>query len=142
LLHSHLTPDQQVLTSSLGPDYASYFVEFERIPFAAASIGQVHRARLSAAASPTGKEEAVAVKIQFPNVASSIKSDLGYIKLLLTGSKILPKGLFLDRTIQVLFFFLSQIERDLKYLYCKGFRYGARGRMQLLARGIVSSSVW
>ena len=43
----------------------------------------------------------MAVKIQFPNIVSSIESDLGYVKMLLTMGRLLPKGLFLDRTIQV-----------------------------------------
>ena len=32
---------------------------------------------------------------------NSIESDLGYVKMLLTAGSLLPKGLFLDRTIQV-----------------------------------------
>jgi predicted unusual protein kinase regulating ubiquinone biosynthesis (AarF/ABC1/UbiB family) len=92
---------QQVLTSSLGPNWQSTFTSFTRVPFAAASIGQVHAAVISASASPTGKEEPVAVKVQFPNVADSIASDLGYVKLILTAGRLLPKGLFLDRTLEV-----------------------------------------
>ncbi|TFK69187.1 ABC1-domain-containing protein [Pluteus cervinus] len=102
---AHYMPDWQmekVMASSLGPDWASNFTSFDRIPFAAASIGQVHRAELAPAVSPTGKAEPVAVKIQFPNIAHSIESDLGYIKLLLTAGRLLPKGLFLDKTIQVM----------------------------------------
>jgi aarF domain-containing kinase len=90
------------MSTSLGPDWASNFSSFERLPFAAASIGQVHRATLAPAVSPTGRSEPVAVKIQFPNIVNSIDSDLGYIKLLLGAGKLLPKGLFLDRTIKVL----------------------------------------
>ena len=89
------------MSTSLGPDWLSNFASFDRIPFAAASIGQVHKAVLSSSASPTGKDEPVAVKIQFPNIKDSITSDLGYIKLLLTAGKFLPKGLFLDKTIKV-----------------------------------------
>ena len=90
-----------MLVSALGPSWADNFTSFDRVPFAAASIGQVHGAVLSASVSPTGREERVAVKIQFPNIANSIASDLGYVKLLLTAGHLLPKGLFLDRTIQV-----------------------------------------
>lgn len=92
---------QEVLTSALGPSWADSFTSFDRVPFAAASIGQVHNAVLRASASPTGREERVAVKVQFPNIANSIASDLGYVKLLLTAGQLLPKGLFLDRTVQV-----------------------------------------
>ena len=87
---------------SFGPLWLENFESFNRIPFAAASIGQVHNAVLSASVSPTGNSEPVAVKIQFPNVVDSIESDLGYVKLLLTAGSLLPKGLFLDRTIQVM----------------------------------------
>ncbi|KAL4077599.1 ABC1-domain-containing protein [Scleroderma citrinum] len=102
---AHYMPDwqmEEVLRSSLGPSWATNFAFFERIPFAAASIGQVHHAVLAASASPTGREERVAVKIQFPNIAASIASDLGYVKMLLTSGRLLPKGLFLDRTIEVM----------------------------------------
>ncbi|KAK0480292.1 ABC1-domain-containing protein [Armillaria novae-zelandiae] len=102
---AHYMPDWQmekVLQNSLGADWAAHFDSFDRIPFAAASIGQVHSAVLTASASPTGKPYQVAVKVQFPNIANSIDSDLGYIKLLLTAGKFLPKGLFLDKTVSVM----------------------------------------
>ena len=90
------------MQDSLGPTWMSNFESFDRLPFAAASIGQVHSAVLAASASPTGKPEPVAVKIQFPNIVNSINSDLGYVKMLLTASRLLPPGLFLDRTIKVM----------------------------------------
>ncbi|CCM05951.1 uncharacterized protein FIBRA_08190 [Fibroporia radiculosa] len=93
---------QEVLRTSLGPSWADHFESFDRIPFAAASIGQVHSAVLAASSSPTGAPAKVAVKIQFPNIANSIETDLGYVKMLLTAGRLLPKGLFLDRTIQVM----------------------------------------
>ena len=89
------------MKASLGPSWTDHFSPFDRIPFAAASIGQVHSAILAPSSSPTGKAEPVAVKIQFPNIVNSIQSDLGYVKMLLTAGRLLPKGLFLDRTIQV-----------------------------------------
>ena len=89
------------MVDSLGPSWASNFTSFEPIPFAAASLGQVHSAVLAAHVSPTGKDEKVAVKIQFPDIAKSIDNDLGYLKILLTAGKLLPKGLFLDKTISV-----------------------------------------
>jgi len=50
-----------------GPDEA--FASFERRPVASASIGQVHKATL-----PTG--EAVAVKVQYPDIDQIVRSDL------------------------------------------------------------------
>ena len=58
-----LTSIQKVLIASFGANYGSVFDKFEPVPFAAASIGQVHRARLSAAVSPTGRVEDVVVKV-------------------------------------------------------------------------------
>ncbi|RYO81742.1 hypothetical protein DL763_008480 [Monosporascus cannonballus] len=83
----------RMLTTSLGPEWRGLFDEFEETPIAAASIGQVHRATLKS----TG--EKVAVKIQFPGVADSINSDLDNLSMLLTASKMLPKGLYLNKTI-------------------------------------------
>ncbi|TGO55259.1 hypothetical protein BCON_0094g00080 [Botryotinia convoluta] len=83
----------KVLIASLGPEWRDLFSEFEEVPLAAASIGQVHRATLRS----TGAK--VAVKIQYPGVADSIDSDLNNLAILLTASRLLPKGLFLDKTI-------------------------------------------
>ncbi|KAK3325315.1 putative abc1 protein precursor [Apodospora peruviana] len=83
----------RVLSSNLGADWRDLFGEFEEKPIAAASIGQVHRATLKS----TGAR--VAVKIQFPGVADSINSDLDNISVLLAATKLLPKGLYLDKTI-------------------------------------------
>ncbi|CDO75244.1 hypothetical protein BN946_scf184633.g3 [Trametes cinnabarina] len=101
---AHYMPDwqmEQVMQEALGPSWMDNFESFDRLPFAAASIGQVHSAVLSAAVSPTGSPARVAVKVQFPNIVNSINSDLGYVKMLLTAGKLLPRGLFLDRTIQI-----------------------------------------
>ncbi|KAH6686228.1 nuclear protein Es2-domain-containing protein [Plectosphaerella plurivora] len=83
----------KVLVSNLGPNWRDLFEEFEEKPIAAASIGQVHRAVLK-----EGRRR-VAVKIQFPGVADSINSDLDNISILLTATKLLPKGLYLNKTI-------------------------------------------
>lgn len=83
----------RVLTTSLGTEWRDLFDEFEEKPIAAASIGQVHRATLK---SNSAK---VAVKIQFPGVADSINSDLDNLGVLLAATKLLPKGLYLNKTI-------------------------------------------
>ncbi|KAK0626496.1 ABC1 family-domain-containing protein [Immersiella caudata] len=83
----------RVLTANLGPEWRDLFSEFEEKPIAAASIGQVHRATLKS----TGSR--VAVKIQFPGVADSINSDLDNLSVLLAAANLLPKGLYLNKTI-------------------------------------------
>ncbi|KAI9661440.1 MAG: hypothetical protein M1829_006271 [Trizodia sp. TS-e1964] len=84
----------QVLTTNLGSDWRNLFTTFEELPMAAASIGQVHGGVLKS----TGQK--VAVKIQYPGVADSIDSDLNNLSILLKASNMLPKGLFLDKTIE------------------------------------------
>ncbi|EFQ28096.1 ABC1 family protein [Colletotrichum graminicola] len=83
----------KVMAANLGPEWRDLFEEFEEKPVAAASIGQVHRATLK----DGGRK--VAVKIQFPGVADSINSDLDNLSILLTATKLLPKGLYLNKTI-------------------------------------------
>jgi predicted unusual protein kinase regulating ubiquinone biosynthesis (AarF/ABC1/UbiB family) len=61
---------REVLESELGP-IAEHFAELDQEPLAAASIGQVHRARL-----PSGEE--VVVKVQYPGVDRAISSDLRF----------------------------------------------------------------
>jgi len=82
----------KVIANDLGSSWRDLFTSFEEKPMAAASIGQVHGAVLK-----TG--QAVAVKVQYPGVADSISSDLNNLSLLLHASKLLPKGLYLDKTI-------------------------------------------
>ena len=90
------------MADSLGESWKENFTSFDPIPFAAASLGQVHSAVLAAHVSPTGEDERIAVKVQFPDIAKSIESDLGYLKLLLNAGRMLPRGLFLDKTLQVM----------------------------------------
>lgn len=83
----------QVMASNLGADWRDHFSTFDEKPIAAASIGQVHSATLKSSG------QKVAVKVQYPGVANSIDSDLSNISILLNASRLLPKGLYLDKTI-------------------------------------------
>ena len=91
----YMPPSQRnrVLADNLGPDWRDMFSSFEEKPIAAASIGQVHSATLKSSS------QRVAVKVQYPGVASSIDSDLSNLSVLLNASRLLPKGLYLDKTI-------------------------------------------
>ncbi|RLN44466.1 hypothetical protein BBJ28_00005941 [Nothophytophthora sp. Chile5] len=82
------------LETELGKDWRSNFQEFDDVPIAAASIGQVHRATLL-------NGDRVAIKIQYPGVAESISSDLLNLKRLVTYTNILPRGLYIDEIIRV-----------------------------------------
>ncbi|KAM0832476.1 hypothetical protein ACQ4PT_064879 [Festuca glaucescens] len=83
-----------VLDAELGQGWSSKLRSFDYEPLAAASIGQVHRAVLK-----DGSD--VVMKIQYPGVADSIESDIENVRLLLTYTNLIPKGLFLDRAIKV-----------------------------------------
>ncbi len=68
---------REVLERELGQRTESAFAQFNWGPMAAASIGQVHAARLH-------DGRAVAVKIQYPGVAAAIRADLKNTELLTT----------------------------------------------------------
>jgi aarF domain-containing kinase len=72
----HYALVEETLRAELGGPPEEVFAEFDRRPFAAASLGQVHRARLR-----SGEE--VAVKVQYPGIARSIQSDLANVVLAL-----------------------------------------------------------
>ncbi|XP_042296669.1 atypical kinase COQ8B, mitochondrial isoform X2 [Sceloporus undulatus] len=84
-----------VLVEELGTNWQDKVASFEETPFAAASIGQVHLGVLK-----DGTE--VAMKIQYPGIAQSIRSDVDNILAVLKMSVMLPEGLFADNTLQVL----------------------------------------
>lgn len=96
---------EKQLVSQYGSDWKSLFDEFEVVPIAAASIGQVHKAKLKIDVNNNSSNDcdgkAVAVKIQYPGVAQSIRSDLDNLKLLITMMNVLPKGMFIDQIIKV-----------------------------------------
>ena len=78
---------RRVLAEELGDAPERLFAEWEAVPIASASIGQVHRARLD-----DGRE--VAVKVQHPGIDRAVEADLdnaGSLELMLGA--IAPRGL-------------------------------------------------
>ena len=63
------------MKSELGPDWQDRFADFPLEAAAAASLGQVHKARL-----PDG--QVVACKLQYPDMQSAIEADLSQLKVL------------------------------------------------------------
>jgi predicted unusual protein kinase regulating ubiquinone biosynthesis (AarF/ABC1/UbiB family) len=72
--------EAQIL-EEFGQPVERLFEGFERTPFAAASIGQVHRARVD------GRD--VICKVQYPGVDDAVDSDMRHLKLALLASGIL-----------------------------------------------------
>ena len=77
---------RKVIESELGERLGDVFEEFEDEPIAAASIGQVYRARL------TGGRQ-VAVKVQYPGVAAAVRADLQNMGMILRLAKRIAPGI-------------------------------------------------
>jgi predicted unusual protein kinase regulating ubiquinone biosynthesis (AarF/ABC1/UbiB family) len=87
--NAHRMPPQQlqrVLATEWGADWRRRFAWFGATPLAAASIGQVHRAR-----TPDGRD--LAIKVQYPGVRESIDSDVDNVAALLRASGLWPREL-------------------------------------------------
>jgi predicted unusual protein kinase regulating ubiquinone biosynthesis (AarF/ABC1/UbiB family) len=69
-----------VLEQDLGRTAEEAFAEFDTTPIAAASIGQVYRAR-------THDDREVAVKVQYAGIAAAVRADLKNLALLLKFAK-------------------------------------------------------
>jgi predicted unusual protein kinase regulating ubiquinone biosynthesis (AarF/ABC1/UbiB family) len=68
------------MQAELGPDWQKKFTEFEHHPAAAASLGQVHKARALDGA-------ALACKLQYPDMQSAVEADLSQLQLLFSIRK-------------------------------------------------------
>lgn len=79
----------RVLGREYGKGWQARFARFDDEPVAAASIGEVHRAR-----THDGRE--VALKIQYPGVARSIDADVDNVAALLRLLGVLPRGADID----------------------------------------------
>src|SRR5579875_2895134 len=77
---------RKVIEQELDAPLAESFAEFDEQPIAAASIGQVYRARLH-----DGRE--VAVKVQYPGVAAAVRADLQNLGMILRLAKRIAPGL-------------------------------------------------
>jgi len=77
---------EKLITSELGGPLSSVFDVFDERAFAAASIGQVHRAT-------TLDGDDVVVKVQYPGVAEAVETDLRNATLLLPLVRRLAPGL-------------------------------------------------
>lgn len=72
---------RRLLEAELGGTLAEKFAEFEEIPLAAASLGQVHTAKLFASqGGDNGGWDQVVVKIQRPDIEQVIATDLAALR--------------------------------------------------------------
>jgi aarF domain-containing kinase len=87
------------LRNELGRPPEEAFAAWEREPFAAASLGQVHRARLA-------DGQAVAVKVQYPGIERAIASDFRLLRALLRTAPLGDRRPELERAV-------DEVERHL-----------------------------
>lgn len=72
---------REMVHNELGDEPENLFASFEKRAFAAASLGQVHRGRLK-----SGEE--VAVKIQYPGIARTVRDDFRNLLLFLLPGRL------------------------------------------------------
>lgn len=82
----------RIMRNNFGDAWRNRFSKFDDVPIASASISQVHRAVLKDGTK-------VAVKVQYPGVKDSIDSDMDSLLMLLGASRMLPKGMYADKSI-------------------------------------------
>jgi predicted unusual protein kinase regulating ubiquinone biosynthesis (AarF/ABC1/UbiB family) len=78
---------RRVIEDDLEEPISKVFASFEEEPIAAASIGQVYRARLK----DDGRD--VAVKVQYPGVAGAVRADLQNLDMLMRVLKRMTPGM-------------------------------------------------
>ena len=77
---------RKVVEAEPGGPLSEVFADFDSEPVAAASIGQVYRAHLA-------DEREVAVKVQYPGVASAVRADMQNLGMILRLLKRLAPGI-------------------------------------------------
>jgi predicted unusual protein kinase regulating ubiquinone biosynthesis (AarF/ABC1/UbiB family) len=87
-------------------DLADAFPFFSRDPVAAASLAQVHEARLASG-------ERVAVKVQYPEIEALVKSDLANLRALLRGIGVFERDFDLEPLVREL---AEVVPRELNFL--------------------------
>jgi ubiquinone biosynthesis protein len=99
---------ERVMREELGLGVDQLFLEFEREPVAAASIGQVHRAVL-----PNGRR--VAVKVQRPDAPGTIEADLELLYQVARLVRERVKALQFIDTVALVDEFARTIRQELDY---------------------------
>jgi aarF domain-containing kinase len=86
---------ERILVEEFGEGWRDLIKEFEEVPIAAASIGQVHRVTLH-------DGRVCVMKIQYPGVSTSIESDCNNLLRLMNMTNLIPPGMYLEKALAVL----------------------------------------
>ena len=73
------------MRNELGHDWIKKFNSFEKEPFAAASLGQVHKAKFGA--------DEIVCKLQYPDMLSIVEADINQLKLIFSIYKKIDKSI-------------------------------------------------
>jgi len=113
----HYALIREMLADEIGGEPEEVFAQFEREAFAAASLGQVHRARLKSG-------EAAALKVQYPGIARAIRADFRMILPLLLPSRLSRDGEGMRRILE---YARRAVERETDYEIEAGVQERVRG---------------
>jgi len=97
---------RKVVEEDLDAPLGEIFSEFDEEPVAAASIGQVYRARLA------GDGREVAVKVQYPGVAAAVRADMQNLDMIMRLLKRMTPGLDVKAVTKEI---RERIEEELDY---------------------------
>jgi predicted unusual protein kinase regulating ubiquinone biosynthesis (AarF/ABC1/UbiB family) len=95
---------REILARELGEDYPAHLTDLDPMPAAAASIGQVHRARWE------GRD--VAVKVQYPGAGDALRNDLRQLSRVARGIGPVFPGLDIKPLVAEL---QARVEEELDY---------------------------
>ena len=99
---------RRIIEDELDCPLADIFIDFNASPLAAASIGQVYRARL-------GSGDTVAVKVQRPNIRQVVEVDLEIMLHLATLMERHIEELSFHRPVRIVEEFARTLEREIDY---------------------------
>ncbi|MCZ4279849.1 AarF/ABC1/UbiB kinase family protein [Kiloniella laminariae] len=107
----------KVFRNEFGTGPGEIFARFDKDAFAAASLGQVHKATLPGDEGQASNEgQAVAVKVQYPGIAASIKSDVkvlsGLLSVVAASTSFMPARSVIDPVLEEI---TLQLQREVDY---------------------------
>ena len=93
------------MRSELGDNWQQKFKSFEKSPFAAASLGQVHRAE-------DKNKNLIACKLQYPDMESIVEADINQLKLIFSIYKKIDSSINTSNIIKEISF---RVREELNY---------------------------
>jgi predicted unusual protein kinase regulating ubiquinone biosynthesis (AarF/ABC1/UbiB family) len=134
---------RSVIEEQFGVGLAEKFVDFDPVPLASASIGQVHRARLCVVDPGGAPCPGVAVKVQRPNIQEIVEADLAAIRAAgawLSGVKAVRRHMDVPALIEE---FSKSLYEEMDYLHegrnAEAFARNFKGHSDVVVPGVVWS---